>query len=74
MKISVKTLKGNHFDLQVAEDELQRDFLARVGRGVVDLAEPAPADRPLDRIAVERARARAVGVAVLTLQRGGHVG
>jgi hypothetical protein len=22
MKISVKTLKGNHFDLQVAEDEL----------------------------------------------------
>jgi len=24
MKISVKTLKGNHFDLQVAEDELVR--------------------------------------------------
>jgi hypothetical protein len=28
MKISVKTLKGNHFDLQVAEDELVTNCLS----------------------------------------------
>ena len=51
-------------DLQVAEDELQRHLLARVGRGVVDLAEPAPADGAFDGVPVQGARARAVGVAV----------
>src|SRR5262249_43776281 len=56
-------------------DELQRDLFARVGRGVVDLAEPAAADRPLDRVAVQGAGARAEGVTALSLRVGrGHVG
>jgi len=34
MKISVKTLKGNHFDLQVAEDELV-SYSSGISLGIV---------------------------------------
>ena len=43
--------------------ELERDFLAGVAHGVIDLAEAAVADAPLDRIAVERPRAAGEGEA-----------
>ena len=41
-------------DVEVAEDQLEGDFLAGVGRGVVDLAEASAADGALDRVAVKR--------------------
>ncbi len=42
-------------DVVVAEDELERHFLAGVGRGEIDFAEASAADGPLDGVAVERA-------------------
>ena len=45
----------------VAAEELERDFLAAVADGEVDLAEPALADAPLEGVAVERPLAGAVG-------------
>ena len=65
------------FDVEIAEDQLEGDFLARVGRGVIDLAESASADGSLDGVAIERAGSRAEGVAALGLGSGlgvGHVG
>ena len=64
-------------DVEVAEDQLEGDFLAGVGRGVVDLAEAPAADGPLDRVAVERPGSRTEGVAALCLGSWvgvGHVG
>ena len=49
------------FDVGVAAEELERDFLAAVADGEVDLAEPALADAALDRVAVERSLPGAVG-------------
>ena len=48
-------------DVEVAADELERDFLAGVAGGEVDFAEAAPADAALDRVAVQRPRAAGVG-------------
>ncbi len=41
-------------DVEVLLEQLEGDFLARVGQGVIDLAEAAAMDGPLDRVAVER--------------------
>ena len=41
------------FDVEVAADQLQGDFLAGVAGGVVDFAEAALADAALDRIALQ---------------------
>ena len=49
------------FGVGVAAEELEGDFLAAVGDGEVDLAEPALADAPLEGVAVERSLAGAVG-------------
>ena len=57
-------------DVEVAQDQLERDFLAGIGGGVIDLAEAPAADGPLDRVAVQRAGARTEGVAALCLGRG----
>ena len=38
-------------DFQIAANQLQRDFLAGVAQGVINLAEPAAADAALDRVA-----------------------
>ena len=48
-------------DVEVAADELERDFLAGVAGGEVDLAEAAAADAALDRVAVQRPRAAGIG-------------
>ena len=63
-------------DVEIAEDQLERDFLAGIGRGVIDLAEASAADGPLDRVAIQRPGSRTEGVATLCLGRGvgfGHV-
>ena len=43
-------------DVEVLLEQLERDFLAGVGEGVIHLAEAAPVDGPLDGVAVERFR------------------
>ena len=48
-------------DFQVAANELERDFLAGVARGEIDLAEPAAADAAFDRVAIQRPRAAGIG-------------
>ena len=48
------------FDVEVAADQLEGDFLAGVADGEVDLAEPALADAALDRVALQRAGAAGV--------------
>ena len=63
-------------DVEIAKDQLECDFLTGIGRGVVDLAEAAAADGPLDRIAVQRPGSRTERVATLCLGRSvgfGHV-
>ena len=52
-------------DVEIAQDELERDFLAGIGRGVINLAEPASPDGTLDRVAIERSGARAEAIATL---------
>ena len=47
-------------DVQVAADQLQRDFLAGVAQGVVDFAEAALADAALDGVALQRPRAAGI--------------
>ena len=44
-------------DIEVAADELDGHFLACVADGVIHLAKAAMPDAPLDRIALQRARA-----------------
>ncbi len=41
------------FDIQIAADQLERDFLAGVAGGEIDLAEAAAADAALDRVAAK---------------------
>ena len=48
------------FDVEVAADQLQRDVLAGVAGGVIDFAEAALADAPLDRIAGQGAGAAGI--------------
>ena len=48
------------FDVEVAADQLQRDFLAGVADGEVDFAEAALADAALDRVAGQRTVAAGV--------------
>ena len=48
-------------DVQIAANQLERDFLAGVARGEIDFAETAPADATLDRVALERPRAAGIG-------------
>ena len=48
-------------DVGVAAEELERDFLAAIGDGEVDLAEPALADAALDGVPIQRSLAGAVG-------------
>ena len=55
-------------DFQIAQDQLERDFLAGIGRGVINLAESAATDRTLDGVAFERPGARTE--AVSTVRRG----
>src|SRR5262249_42617927 len=47
-------------DVEVALDELEGDLLAAVGDRLVDLAEAAPAQVPLDGVALEGSVARGV--------------
>src|SRR5262245_8808541 len=42
------------FNAWIVAEILERDLLATVGDGVIDLAEPAAADTTLDRVAIER--------------------
>ena len=44
-------LHAAQLDVEVAADPLERDFLAGVADGEIDLAEAAPADPALDRVA-----------------------
>ena len=48
-------------DIQIAADELERDFFAGVAGGEIDFAEAAPPDAALDRVAFQRPRAAGVG-------------
>ncbi len=48
-------------DVRVAAEQLERDFLAGVADGEVDLAEPALADAAFDGEARQRPLAGAVG-------------
>ena len=57
----VEALAGAaEFDVEVAADQLQGDFLAGVAGGEVDFAEPAVADAALDGVAGQRAVAAGV--------------
>ena len=47
-------------DVEVAADQLERDFLAGVAGGEIDFAEAAAPDAALDRVAVQRPRAAGV--------------
>ena len=47
-------------DVEIAADQLERDFLAGVAGGEVDFAEAAAADAALDRVALQRPRAAGV--------------
>ncbi len=58
-------------DVEIAQDQLERDFLAGIGGGVIDLAEAPAADGPLDRVAIQRPGARTEGVATVCLGRDG---
>ena len=63
-------------DVEIAQDQLERDFLTGIGRGVIDLAEATAPDGPLDRIAIQRPGSRTEGVAALRLGHGvgfGHI-
>ena len=48
-------------DVEVAANELERDFLAGVAGGEIDFAEAAAADAALDRVAIQRPRAAGIG-------------
>ena len=48
-------------DVEIAANQLERDFLAGVAGGEVDLAEAAAPDAALDRVAFQRPRAAGVG-------------
>ena len=47
-------------DFQVAADQLECDFLARIARGEINLAEPATTYAAFDRVAFQRPRAARV--------------
>src|SRR5207245_1415259 len=48
-------------DMEVSLNQLERDFLAAVRKGMIDLAEAAPADAVLQRISCQRPIARCMG-------------
>ena len=55
-------------DVEIAADELERDFFAGVADGEIDFAESAPADAALDRVAGSSGRA-AAGIQKLAARR-----
>ena len=68
--LEVKALAdAAQLDMEVSLNQLERDFLAAVGEGMIDLAEAAPADAVLQRIAGQRPIARCMGESHRSLAR-----
>ena len=44
-------------DVKIAQDQLERDFLAGIGGGVIHLSKATSADGTLDRVAIQRSMA-----------------
>ncbi len=59
-------------DVEIAEDQFERDLFTGIGRGVIDLAEAAAANGPLDCVAIQRPGSGTKGVA--TVRWGCRVG
>jgi len=47
---------ATQFDIQIAADQFQGNFLARITNGKINLAKAASSDAPLNRISVQGAR------------------